>query len=85
MAEAPIIDHASIESWLSIPRYKRYLEVADGDDSAALDLYLWNIGLHKLYCVMSPFSRLLLGIHTIVRLKKTSMAKSTGCLTCPHH
>lgn len=45
MTELPEIDRASIESWLSAPRYKRYLEVADGDDSAALDLYLWNIGL----------------------------------------
>lgn len=45
MAESPKIKHENIESWLSAPRYKRYLEVADGDDSAALDLYLWNIGL----------------------------------------
>lgn len=40
-----MIERASIESWLSAPRYKRYLEVADGDDGLALDLYLWNIGL----------------------------------------
>lgn len=39
------IGRASIESWLSAPRYKRYLEIADGDDNDALDLYLWNIGL----------------------------------------
>ena len=45
MAESPKIERENIESWLSAPRYKRYLEVADGDDSAALDLYLWNIGL----------------------------------------
>lgn len=45
MAEALKIERDSIESWLSAPRYKRYLEVAGGDDVAALDLYLWNIGL----------------------------------------
>lgn len=45
MAEAPKIERANIESWLSAPRYKRYLEVADGNDRLALDLYLWNIGL----------------------------------------
>ena len=45
MSEALKIERANIESWLSAPRYKRYLEVADGDDSSALDLYLWNIGL----------------------------------------
>ena len=31
MAEAPKIERANIESWLSAPRYKRYLEVADGN------------------------------------------------------
>lgn len=45
MSETPKIERASIESWLSAPRYKRYLEVAGGDDNIALDLYLWNIGL----------------------------------------
>lgn len=45
MTELPKIERESIESWLSAPRYKRYLEVADGNDNAALDLYLWNIGL----------------------------------------
>lgn len=45
MVKAPKIERESIESWLSVPRYKRYLEVADGDDDVALDLYLWNIEL----------------------------------------
>ena len=45
MAETSKIERASIESWLSTPRYKRYLEVANEDDGLALDLYLWNIGL----------------------------------------
>ena len=34
-----------IESWLSPARYSRYLEAADGDDGAALELYLWSTGL----------------------------------------
>lgn len=45
MSKTPKIERASIKSWLSAPRYKRYLEVADGDDDVAIDLYLWNIGL----------------------------------------
>lgn len=45
MPDAPKIDRAHIESWLSAPRYGKYLEVSGGNDSIALDLYLWNIGL----------------------------------------
>ena len=45
MSNAPKIDRAHIVSWLSEPRYSKYLEVSRGDDAVALDLYLWNIGL----------------------------------------
>ena len=45
MSDAPKIARAHIESWLSVPRYGKYLEASGGDDSIALDLYLWNIGL----------------------------------------
>lgn len=39
------INRSDIETWLSTPRYKRYLEIAKDDDTLALELYLWNIGL----------------------------------------
>ena len=45
MPNAPKIDRAHVISWLSEPRYSKYLEVTRGDDAAALDLYLWNTGL----------------------------------------
>lgn len=45
MSNAPKIDWAHVISWLSEPRYSKYLEVSRGDDTVALDLYLWNIGL----------------------------------------
>ena len=45
MPNAPKIDRAHVISWLSEPRYGKYLEVTQGDDAVALDLYLWNIGL----------------------------------------
>lgn len=45
MPDAPKIDRAHIESWLSAPRYEKYLEASGGNDSIALDLYLWNVGL----------------------------------------
>ena len=45
MPNAPKIDRAHVISWLSEPRYSKYLEVTRGDDAVALDLYLWNIGL----------------------------------------
>ena len=45
MSNAPKIDRAHVISWLSEPRYSKYLEVTRGDDAVALDLYLWNIGL----------------------------------------
>lgn len=45
MPDAPKIARAHIEPWLSVPRYRKYLEASGGDDSIALDLYLWNIGL----------------------------------------
>lgn len=45
MPNAPKIDRAHVISWLSEPRYSKYLEVTRGDDDDALDLYLWNIGL----------------------------------------
>lgn len=45
MPNAPKIDRARVISWLSEPRYSKYLEVTRGDDAVALDLYLWNIGL----------------------------------------
>ena len=45
MPDVPKIDRAHMESWLSVPRYGKYLEASDGNDSIALDLYLWNIGL----------------------------------------
>lgn len=45
MADPLSIDRSHIEAWLSAPRYKRYLEIAENDDKLALDLYVWNIGL----------------------------------------
>lgn len=45
MADALKLNRSSLESWLSAPRYKRYLEIAEDDDQLALSLYLWNIGL----------------------------------------
>lgn len=42
MAYGLAIDRTDIESWLSVPRYRRYLETADGNDQTALELYLWN-------------------------------------------
>lgn len=45
MSNVPKIDRAHVISWLSEPRYSKYLEVSRGDDAVALDLYLWNIGL----------------------------------------
>ena len=45
MPNTPKIDRAHVISWLSEPRYSKYLEVSRDDDAVALDLYLWNIGL----------------------------------------
>ncbi|MEC4185090.1 hypothetical protein VJ918_09745 [Adlercreutzia sp. R21] len=45
MEHTSVIDRSDIEAWLSSPRYKRYLEIAEDDDALALELYLWNIGL----------------------------------------
>ncbi len=45
MPNALKMDRAHVISWLSEPRYSKYLEAACGDDTVALDLYLWNIGL----------------------------------------
>lgn len=45
MEDTPSISRSDIEAWLSSPRYKRYLEIAENDDALALELYLWNIGL----------------------------------------
>lgn len=43
--DIPKIDRAHIESWLSAPRYGKYLEASGNNDTIALDLYLWDIGL----------------------------------------
>lgn len=45
MEDTLSISRSDIEAWLSSPRYKRYLEIAENDDALALELYLWNIGL----------------------------------------
>lgn len=45
MPNALKVDRAHVISWLSEPRYSKYLEATRGDDSVALNLYLWNIGL----------------------------------------
>lgn len=45
MEHASDINRSDIETWLSAPRYKRYLEIAGNDDALAFELYLWNIGL----------------------------------------
>lgn len=45
MGEFADITRSEAESWLSAPRYQRYLEVVSGDDAAAIALYLWNVGL----------------------------------------
>ncbi len=37
-----LLNAAAAERWLSAPRYRRYLHVADGDHDKALDVYLWN-------------------------------------------
>lgn len=38
-------ERAWIEGWLSAPRFAPYLSACAGKVSAALDLYLWNVGL----------------------------------------
>lgn len=45
MMDIPKIGRAHIESWLSAPRYGKYLEASGNNDTIALDLYLWDIGL----------------------------------------
>lgn len=45
MTTRPVPTRENIVSWLSQPRFARYLEVARGDDAKALELYLWNTGL----------------------------------------
>ncbi len=45
MVDIPEIDRTHIESWLSAPRYGKYLEASGDNDNIALDLCLWNIGL----------------------------------------
>ena len=45
MPDLPKIDRTHIEAWLSIPRYKKYLEATKGNDETAFNLYLWNTGL----------------------------------------
>lgn len=43
MSEArPSIDAAHAVSWLSAPRYGRYLGVAGGDHATAMETYVWN-------------------------------------------
>lgn len=41
----PEMERGHIEAWLSVPRYEKYLELANDSDALALELYLWNIGL----------------------------------------
>jgi hypothetical protein len=36
------LDPDSVERWLSLPRYRRYLTVAGGVHGLAMDVYLWN-------------------------------------------
>jgi hypothetical protein len=38
----PPLDPARAERWLSVPRYRRYLDVAGGDHDLAVEAYLWN-------------------------------------------
>ncbi len=38
----PSLDAAQAARWLSTPRYRRYLGVADGDHTLAMETYLWN-------------------------------------------
>ena len=45
MPAHPVPSRESIESWLSRPRFARYLEAARGNDAKALEFYLWNTGL----------------------------------------
>ena len=45
VSDLPKIDRAHIETWLSAPRYGKYLDSAKGNDEIAFNLYLWNTGL----------------------------------------
>ncbi|MGO1319583.1 MAG: hypothetical protein ACTII7_03770 [Galactobacter sp.] len=40
--DAPALDAAQATRWLSAPRYRRYLGVANGDHDLAMETYLWN-------------------------------------------
>lgn len=40
--DVPSLDASQAARWLSTPRYRRYLAVADGDHSVAMETYLWN-------------------------------------------
>lgn len=49
-------ERAWIEGWLSAPRFAPYLSACAGKVSAALDLYLWNVGLCQV--LMADISHL---------------------------
>lgn len=43
MTDAPrLLDGAQAARWLSAARYRRYLDVAGGDHTLAMETYLWN-------------------------------------------
>lgn len=54
MGHDPILCRSEINEWLSLPRYKRYLDIAENNDTLALELYLWNIDLAQ--CVLRDVS-----------------------------
>ena len=70
MPNAPKIDRAHVISWLSEPRYRKYLEVTRGDDAVALDLYLWNIGLAQAVLKDVSFFEVALRQGDILRLER---------------
>ena len=81
MPNAPKIDRAHVISWLSEPRYSKYLEVTQGDDAVALDL--WNIGLAQAVLKDVSFFESPSGTRTIGRYPPLGAGPTTGCSTTP--
>lgn len=83
MPNAPKIDRAHVISWLSGPRYGKYLEVTRGDDAVALDLYLWNIGLAQAVLKDVSFFEVALRNAYDRAYPPLGAGPTTGCSTTP--
>jgi hypothetical protein len=54
------IDQSEINRWITAPRFRAFLEAAEGDQAQAMALYDWNVSVSAAFFEVLSYSEILL-------------------------